>query len=172
MHADHTWEKYEINKYITCKRIRSMMIIENLQSHMRRSAVIWRWNLDSSSFKIAESLSSPLAKSMLPRWRIAATTLKIASWERERERERGIITGFTAFICLTYAANKCFIPQQKQYLLFLTYSNNIHGSLSGEIIMSITYANQFIAIWLIKIVKWFRVSQLVFLFLLIGIRIY
>lgn len=145
-----------------------MMIIENLQSHMRRSAVIWRRNLDSSSFKIDESLSSPLAKSTLPRWRIAATTLKIASWERERD----IIPGFTEFIRLTYADKKWLDPQQKHYLLFLTYSNNIHGSLSGEIIMSITYTNQFIAIWLIKIVKWFRVSQLVSLFLLVRIRIY
>lgn len=146
------------------------MIIEKLQSHMRRSAVIWRRNLDSSSFKIDESLSSPSAKSMLPRWRIAATTLKIASWERERERD--VIPGFTAFIRLTYADNNWLDPQQKHYLLFLTYSNNIHGSLSGEIIMSITYTNQFIAIWLIKIVKWFRVSQLVSLFLLVRIRIY
>lgn len=89
-----------------------------------------------------------------------------------RERERDIIPGFTEFIRLTYADKKWLDPQQKHYLLFLTYSNNIHGSLSGEIIMSITYTNQFIAIWLIKIVKWFRVSQLVSLFLLVRIRIY
>lgn len=54
-----------------------------VHSYMRSSAVIWRWNWDCSSFKTAESLSSSFAKLILPRWRIAATTLKIASWERD-----------------------------------------------------------------------------------------
>ena len=48
---------------------------------MRSSAVIWRWNLDCSSSRTDESVSSDFANLMFPRWRIAATTLKIASWE-------------------------------------------------------------------------------------------
>jgi hypothetical protein len=85
------------------KRKYLMMIIAKLWSHMRRSAVIWRWNLDSSSSTIAESLSSPLAKSMLPRWRIAATTLNIASCKRERERERE--RDYSLFYCINYVWN-------------------------------------------------------------------
>ena len=48
-------------------------------------------------------------------------------------------------------------------LFLFAYPNNVHCSPCGKIIMCITYANQFIAIWLVKIVKWFGVSQLVLL---------
>lgn len=58
-------------------------------SYMSSSAVILRWNLACSSFGTDESTSFPLVKTILPRWRIAATTLKIASYKREREREEG-----------------------------------------------------------------------------------
>ncbi|WVZ01007.1 hypothetical protein V8G54_027076 [Vigna mungo] len=48
-------------------------------SHMNNSAAVWRWKSDLSSFNFEESTSFPLTKSMFPRWRIAATTRKIAS---------------------------------------------------------------------------------------------
>jgi len=49
--------------------------------YMNNSAAVWRWKSDLSSFNLEESTSFPLTKSMFPRWRIAATTRKIASCE-------------------------------------------------------------------------------------------
>lgn len=46
----------------------------------------------------------------------------------------------------------------KKYLIFFTYSNNAHSSTGGKILMSIIYISQFIALWLIKVVKQFRIS--------------
>lgn len=124
---------------------------------MRSSAVILRWNLAGSSFGTDESTSVPLANSIFPRWRIAATTLKIASWERERER-RGVL--FETSVFLRFHVRK---KLGRGYLLLSAYSNNIHSSPCGKIIMGITYTNQFVATWLVKIVKWFRICQLVLL---------
>lgn len=45
-----------------------------------------------------------------------------------------------------------------KYLIFVTYSNNTHSSTGGEILMSIIYISQFIALWLVKVVKRFRIS--------------
>ena len=129
-------------------------------SYMRRSAVILRWNLALSSFGTDESISFPLANSILPRWSIAATTLKIASWERERERERESSEGGPSYL---FVINQLKLSLKRMNLFLVTYPNNFHCSPCGKIIMRIAYTNQVIAIWLVKIVKWFRVSQLVLL---------
>lgn len=133
-------------------------IYELLQqnSYMRSSAVILRWNLALSSFGTDESISFPLANSIFPRWSIAATTLKIASWERAREKSEG----GPSYLNVT---NKLKLSLKRMNLFLVTYPNNFHCSPCGKIIMCITYTNQVIAIWLVKIVKWFRVSQLVLL---------
>lgn len=48
--------------------------------YLSNSAVVLRWNIDLSSLITEESISFPLENSILPKWRIAATTLNIASW--------------------------------------------------------------------------------------------
>lgn len=48
-------------------------------AHMKSSAAVFKWNLDFSSLGSEESGSLPFENSILPRWRIAATTLNIAS---------------------------------------------------------------------------------------------
>lgn len=48
-------------------------------------------------------------------------------------------------------------------LLFFTDSNNVHRSPSGEIVVGITHTSQFMAFWLVEIVKCFWVSQLILL---------
>jgi hypothetical protein len=55
------------------------MITVKIQAYIRSSAVVWRWNFESSSARTDESVSSDFSNLMFPRWRIAATTLKIAS---------------------------------------------------------------------------------------------
>ena len=80
-----------------CKKYNTKILQNNnskIQAYMRSSAVVWRWNLDSSSSRTDESVSSDFANLMFPRWRIAATTLKIASWEEEG---RKYITNFKIF---------------------------------------------------------------------------
>lgn len=54
------------------------MIIVKTQPYIRSSAVVWRWNMESSSARTDESVSSDFENLMFPRWRIAATSLKIA----------------------------------------------------------------------------------------------
>lgn len=46
---------------------------------MKSSAAVLRWNLDLSSLGAEESGSLPSPNSIFPKWRIAATTLNIAS---------------------------------------------------------------------------------------------
>lgn len=53
------------------------MIIENTKPYIRSSAVVWRWNTEASSARTDESSSD--LNLTFPRWRIAATSLKIAS---------------------------------------------------------------------------------------------
>jgi hypothetical protein len=63
------------------------MIIVKIQPYIRSSAVVSRWNLESLSARTDESVSSSdFSNLMFPRWRIAAITLKIASWEQGRRR--------------------------------------------------------------------------------------
>lgn len=148
MHQNHTWKENQVNIIVQVSNAKSK--IPRIYSYMRSSAAIWRWNLDLSSFRIDESISFPLANSTFPRWRIAATTLKIASWQRKTS-----YSNFTLFIS-NDATNKLRNP--RLYLVLLTYSHNIHSSPSGKIVLSITYTDKFIATWLIQIVKRFRTS--------------
>ena len=46
---------------------------------MKSSAAVLRWNRDFSSLGTEESASLPSENSTFPKWRIAATTLNIAS---------------------------------------------------------------------------------------------
>lgn len=60
--------------------------------YMKSSAAVLRWNWDLSSLGIEESASLPSENSTLPRWRIAATTLNIAScMECQRYSKKGYI---------------------------------------------------------------------------------
>jgi hypothetical protein len=54
-------------------------------TYISSSATVLRWTIDFSSLNLEESISFPLEKLMFPRWRIAATTLKIASLRSERD---------------------------------------------------------------------------------------
>jgi len=151
-HRHHTWSNIDSHLKETINHKTQVMIQQC--SYMRSSAVVCRWNLALSSFGTDESTSFPLANSILPIWRIAATTLKMASWEQDdRTKQRG---GEQSFY--TLARKKLHSLFLKKYLIFLTYSNNIHSSPSGKIFTSITYVSQFIAFWLVKVVKRSRIS--------------
>lgn len=77
-----------------------------------------------------------------------------------RERERESSEGGPSYL---FVINQLKLSLKRMNLFLVTYPNNFHCSPCGKIIMRIAYTNQVIAIWLVKIVKWFRVSQLVLL---------
>lgn len=48
-------------------------------AYIKSSDAVLKWNQDLSSSGSDESVSMPLTNSMFPKWRVAATTRKIAS---------------------------------------------------------------------------------------------
>lgn len=129
-----------MNGYFFVWKCCHKLLVCKISSYMRSPETILRWNLDLSSFITDESISFPLAKSILPRWRIAATTLKIASWRKESEDKR--VHNFNYI-------NTCW----KEYLLLFSDSNNIHSSPSGKVVLCVTHTNQIKALRLIKIME-------------------
>lgn len=103
---DHTCNKIESNNILLWKGKQEKNYGDLLSSYMRSSAAVLRWNWAWSSFGIDESTSFPLANSILPMWRIAATTLKIASWDRGRDSERMVIPTFMSRSCYLHASVK------------------------------------------------------------------
>lgn len=132
------------------------LILETLkEAYLSNSAVVLRWNLDFSSFMTEESTSSPFANSTFPRCRIAATTIKIASWKNFYYQTECNTTHYI----LTYTS-------RNTNLLFLTDSNYIHSPSGCKIFLAIIYSIQLIATGLIQVMELFRVSQLKLLSLL------
>lgn len=99
----------QINSYISWKILKTLMRYQIPYSqefsdnadvtikwfiYMNSSAAVLKWNKDFSSLGTDESISFPFENSMLPRWRIAATTLNIASWEWKKVVRRKILETF------------------------------------------------------------------------------
>jgi len=61
---------------------------------MKSSAAVLRWNWDFSSLGTEESASLPSVNSTLPKWRIAATTLNIASYMKCQWKFKANILSF------------------------------------------------------------------------------
>lgn len=119
---------------------------------MSSSDVILRWNVDCSSFRDDESASSPLENSIFPRWRMAATTLKIASCGDKRQKKIS-----RSYIAINRWSENC--KEETVNLFFFTYSNYIHSSSSSKILLCIIYTIKFVAARLVEIAKWLRIPQ-------------
>ena len=97
-------------------------------AHIRSSAAVFIWDLDSLSFGSDESGSLPFVSSILPKWRIAATTLKIASWNRVKQTyQRKPNAKVLNRVTRSQVGHKNVPLTYSCYLLIRTNSNNIHG---------------------------------------------
>lgn len=97
-------------------------------TYMRSSATVLRWNFDLSSLGTDESTSFPLVNSMLPIWRIAATTLKIAScWFIQRVTNQNKYKTASEDHLVSYTNLPVPFRSSRQYpLLFLSQYNHEH----------------------------------------------
>lgn len=151
----HTWE-FNINHMFiwVSNSIEEYWGWENFL-YMKRSAAVCKWDRDFSSFGSEESSSFPSANSMFPKWRIAATIRKIASWKAYHEAKYGWGIALQVFFPFTTTSDI--------YLFTGTDSHDIHCPSSFQVFFCIIYPIKLIAVRLIKIMVRPWIFQFVFL---------
>lgn len=94
--------------------------------YLRSSAVMLRWNLDFSFLMTEESTSSPFANSTFPICKTAATTLKIATWNRSKNVSNIYMQHYEQRISQLHTNLTCsssLIPTTSIALLVARYSS-------------------------------------------------
>ena len=122
---------------------------------MKSSAAVLRWNWDFSSLGAEESSSFPSPNSMFPKWRMAATTLNIASCKTCQNECKQNCSSSAKIL-------NWLLGKPWTYLLISTHAYNTHSSSGFRVFFSVIHPIKFNAIRLVEIVKWSSLSQFIF----------
>jgi hypothetical protein len=97
---------------------------------------------------------------MFPRWRIAATTLKIASLSGEKERKEkkpiGLVLGFPLSHLFAISSKSV----STMYLFLLIDANDIHSVSSFYVLSRVVHVGHLIAVRLVQVMERPWVSHL------------